>query len=123
MSKTHEPRNAPLPGSGTQDLLIVQGDLPRLAWVIGARLTACQFTGSGIIVQRDPALEATLAAMGADLAPLNAVFSPDTDTTAPDAKHRLGRRHVQFHVARMHADDGAEDDASDAESGPPAANA
>ncbi|MBW6507468.1 MAG: hypothetical protein K0B00_12045 [Rhodobacteraceae bacterium] len=121
MSKTHESRNAPQTGAGTQDLLIVRGDLPRLAWVIGAQLAPCQFTGSGIIVQRDPALEAALVAMGADLAPLHATFSPDTDTAAPDARHRAGRRHVQFHVARMHGDDGAEDDGDEA--GPPAANA
>lgn len=99
-----------------QDLLEVRGDLARLGWDLGARLVPCAFGEGCLIVPADPALAAALQEHGAQLRPFRGVFRPEAE-----AAPRQTRRHVQFHVARMHGDDGAEDD--EIEAGPPAANA
>lgn len=122
MSESHDTGVVPQAGPRVMDLLEVRGDLPRLAWAIGARLAACQFAEGRLIVPHDPALEAALVSLGARVRQLQGVFTPDSGTSATDATQRHGRRHVQFHVARMHGDDEA-DEETEAESGPPATNA
>ncbi|MDP2062487.1 MAG: hypothetical protein Q8Q63_09995 [Phaeovulum sp.] len=123
MSKSHDAKRGPQGGHSEEELLEVRGDLPRLAWAIGARLASCQFAEGRLIVLRDPAIEAALAGLGAALHPFRGCFAPDTATSAGDIGTRHARRHVQFHVARMHGDDGTDEDAADAEAGPPASNA
>lgn len=109
MSKVKQPE---------QDLLEVRGDLARLAWEIGGRLMPCEFDAEKLIVPADAALAAALERLGARLRPFRGVFNPGAE-----AAPRHTRRHVQFHVARMHGDEGGEDDEAEAEAGPPAANA
>ena len=99
-----------------QDLLEVRGDLARLAWDLGARLVPCEFGQDCLIVAADTALAEALTLQGAQIRPFHGTHSPQA---TPSRRH--ARRHVQFHVARMHGDDGPEDD--EAEAGPPAANA
>ncbi|WP_372840612.1 hypothetical protein [Phaeovulum sp.] len=105
-----------------EDLLEVRGDLPRLAWEIGARLVACEFGHARLVVPADPALAAALTALGAQLRPFRGQMQPEAPSRAADPALRHARRHVQLHVARLHADDEA-DDGDEAEDGPPAANA
>ncbi len=106
-----------------EDLLEVRGDLPRLAWEIGARLVACEFGHARLVVPADPALAAALSALGATLRPFRGQMQAEAPSRTGDAALRHARRHVQLHVARLHADDEGDDDEPEAEDGPPATNA
>jgi urease accessory protein len=58
-------------------LIEVRGDLARLAWHIGNRHTPCQIGTAHLTIRRDPVIEAMLARLGADLAPVTGPFRPE----------------------------------------------
>jgi urease accessory protein len=58
-------------------LIEVRGDLARLAWHIGNRHTPCQIGTTHLTIRRDPVIEAMLARLGADLAPVTGPFRPE----------------------------------------------
>jgi len=60
-------------------------DAVRLAWHLGNRHTDVQIAGDKIRIRRDHVLEDMLRGLGAQLAPLDAPFDPET--AAPQGHH------------------------------------
>ena len=60
-----------------EPVLVVTGDLTRLAWHIGNRHTPCQIAADHLIIRRDPVLEAMLAQLGAGVTLALAAFHPE----------------------------------------------
>jgi urease accessory protein len=60
-----------------EDVAVVTGDLPRLAWHIGNRHTPCQIERDRLLIRRDHVLEAMLAGLGATLTPASEPFTPE----------------------------------------------
>jgi urease accessory protein len=61
-----------------EPLLEVTGpDLVRLAWHIGNRHTPCQIAPNRLLIQRDHVLAAMLRGLGAQLAEVDAPFTPE----------------------------------------------
>ncbi|MFN6976671.1 MAG: urease accessory protein UreE [Gemmobacter sp.] len=60
-----------------EDVVIVTGDLPRLAWHIGNRHTPCQIEAGRLVIRRDHVLEAMLRGLGATLAHGVEPFTPE----------------------------------------------
>lgn len=51
--------------------------LPRIAWHLGGRHVPCQIETTRILARRDPALEALLAQLGAQLTAVSEPFEPE----------------------------------------------
>ena len=49
-----------------EPVVVIKGNLPRLAWHIGNRHTPCQVAATHLIIRRDHVLEAMLAYLGAE---------------------------------------------------------
>ena len=60
-----------------EPVVVIKGNLPRLAWHIGNRHTPCQVTPTHLIIRRDPVLENMLKTLGADLTLTLAPFRPE----------------------------------------------
>lgn len=60
-----------------EPVLIVTGDLARLAWHIGNRHTPCQIEAGRLVIRADPVLEAMLAQLGANLTRRMEPFTPE----------------------------------------------
>ncbi len=60
-----------------EPVVIITGDLPRLAWHIGNRHTPCEVTQAHLVIRRDPVLENMLRGLGASLAMQIAPFRPE----------------------------------------------
>jgi urease accessory protein len=60
-----------------EDVLIVTGDLPRLAWHIGNRHTPCEVRADRLIIRADHVLAAMLAGLGAGVTPARTPFTPE----------------------------------------------
>lgn len=60
-----------------EEVLVIRGDLAKLAWHIGNRHTPCQIETDRLIIQPDHVLEAMLARLGADVAHETAPFTPE----------------------------------------------
>ena len=60
-----------------EDVLIVRGDLPRLAWHIGNRHTPCAFAGDALVIRDDPVLRAMLEGLGAAVEADRRPFRPE----------------------------------------------
>ena len=60
-----------------EDVLIVTGDLPRLAWHIGNRHTPCQIDPDRLIIRADHVLAAMLAGLGATVTQARMPFTPE----------------------------------------------
>ncbi len=58
-------------------VLIVRGDLPRLAWHIGNRHTPCQMTGDALVILEDHVLCGMLKTLGADVIAATRPFHPE----------------------------------------------
>lgn len=48
-------------------VLVIHGDLPRLAWHVGNRHTPCQFDGDALVIRDDHVLRAMLVGLGAEV--------------------------------------------------------
>jgi urease accessory protein len=60
-----------------EPVLIVTGDLARLAWHIGNRHTPCQIEAGRLLIRRDHVLEAMLRQLGAGVAEAVEPFTPE----------------------------------------------
>lgn len=58
-------------------VLVVRGDLPRLAWHVGNRHTPCQFDGDALLIREDHVLRAMLEGLGAEVTPDARPFHPE----------------------------------------------
>ena len=60
-----------------EPVLVVTGDLPRLAWHIGNRHTPCQVDQGRLLIRQDHVLEAMLRQMGAQVMHRMEPFTPE----------------------------------------------
>lgn len=58
-------------------VLVIRGDLPRLAWHIGNRHTPCEMGPDAIVIRDDHVLRAMLAGLGAQVTPAMRPFHPE----------------------------------------------
>jgi len=63
--------------AAAEPVVIVKGNLPRLAWHIGNRHTPCEVTATHLVIRRDHVLEAMLKGLGAEMALTIAPFRPE----------------------------------------------
>ncbi len=63
--------------AGDEPVVIVKGNLPRLAWHIGNRHTPCEVTPTHLVIRRDHVLETMLRGLGADLTLALSPFRPE----------------------------------------------
>ena len=60
-----------------ESVLVITGDLPRLAWHIGNRHTPCQISTDRLIIREDHVLERMLLGLGATIARAQLPFTPE----------------------------------------------
>lgn len=60
-----------------EPVLLIRGDLPRLAWHIGNRHTPCQIEADHLVIRADHVLRAMLEGLGADVTETSAPFTPE----------------------------------------------
>lgn len=60
-----------------EPVVIIHGNLPRLAWHIGNRHTPCEVTATHLVIRRDHVLEAMLQGLGAQVSFAIAPFRPE----------------------------------------------
>ena len=60
-----------------EPVVVITGNLPRLAWHIGNRHTPCQISATRLIIRRDPVLEAMLTQLGAQISLAILPFHPE----------------------------------------------
>ena len=58
-------------------VLVITGDLPRLAWHIGNRHTPCQILPDRLIIRQDHVLEGMLQGLGAKITRATLPFTPE----------------------------------------------
>ena len=80
-----------------EPVLVVTGDLPRLAWHIGNRHTPCQIDDSRLLIQRDPVIGHMLEHLGATLTEVTEPFTPE------GGAYGHGRTHAHEHGHTAHA--------------------
>ncbi|MCT4331634.1 urease accessory protein UreE [Paracoccus sp. YLB-12] len=94
-----------------EPVLVVTGDLPRLAWHIGNRHTPCRIEAARLIIRQDHVLEAMLRQLGATVERADLPFSPEGGAYGHgrtfghdhghshdhDAGHDHGHRHDHHH--------------------------
>lgn len=68
-------------------------DTVRLAWHLGNRHTDVQIVADKIRIRRDHVLEDMLRGLGAQLAPLDAAFDPESPTPSHEHGHEHGHGH------------------------------
>ncbi len=89
-------------------VLVITGDLPRLAWHIGNRHTPCQIEAERLIIREDHVLEAMLRGLGATIARAHLPFTPEGG--AYGHGRTMGHSHGHDH-AHAHTHDHAHDHA------------
>jgi urease accessory protein len=60
-----------------EDVLVITGALPRLAWHIGNRHTPCEVGADALIIREDHVLEAMLRGLGAGITRVRRPFTPE----------------------------------------------
>lgn len=60
-----------------EDVLIIKGDLTRLAWHIGNRHTPCQIEANRLVIRADHVLADMLRGLGATVTATRAPFTPE----------------------------------------------
>ena len=63
--------------AAAEPVVIVKGNLARLAWHIGNRHTPCEVTPTHLVIRRDHVLEAMLKGLGAEISFVIAPFRPE----------------------------------------------
>ncbi|MEY4982902.1 MAG: hypothetical protein RIR62_1168 [Pseudomonadota bacterium] len=99
--------------SDAEPVLVVTGDLPRLAWHIGNRHTPCQIAPDHLVIREDHVLEAMLRQLGATVTPARAPFRPEGG--AYGHGRTMGHDHGPAHHGHLHvhaSHRGADDDAT-----------
>jgi urease accessory protein len=112
-----------------EPVLVITGDLPRLAWHIGNRHTPCQIEADRLVIRNDHVLEAMLRQLGAGVAHAMAPFTPEGGAYGhgrtmghdhgPAATFAAGQApghahlHVLHHTAHLHLNDDEDADTPD----------
>lgn len=80
-----------------EPVLIIRGDLVRLAWHIGNRHTPCRIGADHLVIRADHVLEAMLKLLGAEMTADNLPFSPEKGAYSHGRTfdHDLGHQHSQ----------------------------
>jgi len=103
--------------AAAEPVLIVTGDLPRIAWHIGNRHTPCQIEGGRLLIRRDHVLEAMLRQLGAGVTEAQEPFIPEGGAyghgrtlghdhgDAGDHGHARARGHVHHHGGHSHPEE------------------
>jgi urease accessory protein len=73
LDKGHSVRIQP----ADEPVLVITGDLPRLAWHIGNRHTPCQILPDRLIIRQDHVLEGMLQGLGAKITRATLPFTPE----------------------------------------------
>ncbi|WP_265499171.1 urease accessory protein UreE [Paracoccus beibuensis] len=60
-----------------EPVLVIRGNLPRLAWHIGNRHTPCRIEADRLIIRQDHVLEAMLRKLGAEISHKDIPFRPE----------------------------------------------
>lgn len=60
-----------------EPVLVIRGDLPRLAWHIGNRHTPCRIEPDRLVIREDHVIEAMLRQLGAAIEAAELPFSPE----------------------------------------------
>lgn len=63
--------------AAAEPVLVIRGDLPRLAWHIGNRHTPCQIEDDRLVIRDDHVLKAMLVQLGATVSHAMEPFSPE----------------------------------------------
>ena len=100
--------------AAVEPVLVVTGDLPRIAWHIGNRHTPCQIESARLLIRRDHVLEAMLRQLGAAVTEASEPFTPEGGayghgrTMGHDhggAGHAHSHTHVHHHGGHTHPDE------------------
>ncbi len=102
--------------AAAEPVLVVTGDLPRIAWHIGNRHTPCQIEDKRLLIRRDHVLEAMLRQLGAGVTEATESFMPEGGAYGHgrtmghdhgDAGHGQSHAHVHVHHhgGHTHPDD------------------
>ncbi|MCC5999333.1 MAG: urease accessory protein UreE [Pararhodobacter sp.] len=86
--------------AAAEPVLVVRGDLARLAWHIGNRHTPCQIGADHLVIRADHVLEGMLRQLGADLTRAEAPFTPEGGAYGRGRTmgHSHGHAHEQDHA-------------------------
>lgn len=60
-----------------ESVLVITGDLPRLAWHIGNRHTPCQIGAGRLVIREDHVIETMLRGLGATITRASLPFTPE----------------------------------------------
>lgn len=90
-----------------EPVLVITGDLPRLAWHIGNRHTPCQIEPARMLIRRDHVLEAMLLGLGAGVAQSEEPFTPEGGAYGHGRTlgHDHGPLQVHHHGSHFHPED------------------
>ena len=90
-----------------EPVLIVTGDLPRLAWHIGNRHTPCQINPDRLVIRADHVLAGMLSGLGATVTAAIAPFTPEGGAYGMGRTmgHDHGHTHVHTHISHTTPDD------------------
>ena len=78
-----------------ESVLVITGNLPRLAWHIGNRHTPCRIEADRLIIREDHVLERMLCALGATITRAQLPFAPEGG--AYGHGRTMGHDHGHFH--------------------------
>lgn len=85
--------------AAAEPVLVVTGDLPRLAWHIGNRHTPCQIGAERLVIREDHVLKAMLVQLGARVAHAMEPFNPEGG--AYGHGRTMGHDHGHGHVPHV----------------------
>ncbi|GAB1379856.1 urease accessory protein UreE [Pararhodobacter aggregans] len=98
-----------------ENVLLITGDLARLAWHIGNRHTPCEIHETYLLIREDHVLEGMLRGLGARITRVSRPFAPESGaygtgrTMGHDHGHSHGHNHppgTPFHSHDHHSHDG-----------------
>lgn len=82
--------------AAAEEVLVVTGNLARLAWHIGNRHTPCQVEDTRLVIQRDPVIRHMLEHLDAQISEAVEPFTPE------GGAYGHGRTHSHEHGASAH---------------------
>ena len=96
--------------AAAEPVLVVTGDLPRIAWHIGNRHTPCQIEDDRLVIRDDHVLKAMLVQLGGTVTHAMEPFTPEGGAyghgrTMGHDHGGHGHGHVHHHGGHTHPDD------------------
>ena len=96
--------------AAAEQVLVVTGDLPRIAWHLGNRHTPCQIERGRMLIRRDHVLEAMLRQLGAGVTEAKEPFTPEGGAygygrTMGHDHGGHGHGHVHHHGGHSHPEE------------------